>query len=447
MTSIRSDAETDSGRRDRVVRSALLRFALWSVVALVLLAAGAIVIAGQIAKDAALREARLRGATIADTIAGPLVGTGVRAGDPQAVSRLDATMRARMSDGSLSHVKLWSDKGVVLWADEKALVGRTFPLDGDVSGLFGTSEVTAELSDLSKLENVGERGEGQLLEVYVGARGADNQPFVFEAYLSTDQMRASERAIIKQIVPLAVGGLLLFQLAVLPLAVSLARRVEKGENERSRMMRHSLQVTTQERRRIAQELHDGVIQDLAGLRYTMPVVEAHLPDAPEADGAREAVRRVSAILKDDVAMLRSMLTDIYPPNLDGAGFAQAVQDLAEHARERGTAVVVDIPDDYDEAIDPTRLAYQVIREGLRNVIKHAHAGHARVAVRREGATLHVEVSDDGVGLVDAPTAKGHLGLRILEDTLRDFGGRLEVLTDGDRGTVLEARFPANLVGA
>jgi signal transduction histidine kinase len=415
------------------------------VVALLLLAAGATIIAGQIAKDAALREARQRGATIADTIAAPLVGAGVRTGDPQALRKLDDTMRARMSDGSLSHVKLWSDKGVVLWADEKVLVGQTFPLDSDVSGLFGTRKVNAELSDLSKLENVGERAEGELLEVYAGTRGADNQPFVFEAYLSTDEMRASERAIIRQIVPLAVGGLMLFQLAVLPLAVSLARRVEKGETERSRMMRHSLQVTAQERRRIAQELHDGVIQDLAGLRYAMPVVEAHLPDEPEAAGAREAVRRVSAILQEDVAALRSLLTDIYPPNLYGAGFAQAVQDLAQHARERGTAVVVDIPDDYDEAVDATRLAYQVIREGLRNVVMHAHARNARVAVRREDAILHVEVSDDGVGIADAPAAKGHLGLRILDDTVRDFGGSVDVVPADGGGTRLEADFPANLL--
>ena len=444
MTRTGSSAEVDGIPPARVVRSALLRFAVWSVVALIVLAAGAILIAGETAKDAALHEARLRGATIADSIAAPLVGSGVRSGDPRAIARLDATMRARMSDGSLSHVKLWGETGKVLWADETALVGKTFPLDSDVSALFGTDRITAELSDLSKLENVGERGEGHLLEVYVGARGVDDQPFVFEAYLSTDEMRVAERAIIKQIVPLAVGGLLLFQLAVLPLAVSLARRVEKGEKERSRMMRHSLQVTAQERRRIAQELHDGVIQDLAGLRYAMPVVEAHLPDAPEADAARDAVRRVSAILQDDVAVLRSMLTDIYPPNLHGEGFAQAVQDLAEHARERGTSVVVDIPEDYDEAIDPTRLAYQVIREGLRNVIKHAHARQARVEVRREGAHLHVEVSDDGVGIGDTGPVKGHLGLRLLEDTLRDFRGRLDVLSEAGGGTTLTATFPVNL---
>ncbi len=410
---------------------------------MLLLGVATVLIGGQIAKEGALEDARLRGATIADSIAGPLVDRRVRAGDPGASQELERAMRARMRDGTLSHVKLWSQDGTVVWSDEKALVGRSYPLDADVEELFGSSEVTANLSDLSDAENALERGESELLEVYAGAIDSDGQPFVFEAYMTTDRMRTYERRLVTQILPLSIGGLLLFEIAILPLAVSLARRVEKGEEERSRMLRHNLQVVEQERRHLAQDLHDGVIQDLAGLSFALPLVATYLPDDPQAAQARAVIERVSGTLQTDVAALRSMLTEIYPPDLaEPDGFRRAVEDLAQSLREQGTQVEVRIPDDHFVNLETRRLAYRVIREGLRNVHKHANAEHARVELRRDGSLVRVVVADDGVGLsTDRPVEDGHLGLTLLQDTLVDFGGVLTVAPDPGGGTVLVAAFP------
>jgi signal transduction histidine kinase len=426
-----------------VVRSALVRFAWWSVVALFVLGAGATLVGNRIATDAALNDARLRAAGVADNVVAPLVDTGVREGDPAALLALDRALGGRIADGTLRHVKVWSQDGTVLWADEKELVGRRYALDDEVTGLFGTRRAAAELSDLTKAENVAERGEGELLEVYTGARGADGKPFVFEAYGSTQQMRDYQRTLIGDIIPLAIGALLVFQVAVFPLALSLARRVEKGERERTRMRENSLLVEAKERRRIAQDLHDGVIQHLAGVGYALPLVRSHLRDSPDADGARDAVDQALEVLHEDIASLRSMLVEIYPPDLRGQGLPPAVHDLAEVARQRGLEVDVSLPDPYEESLDTTRLAYRVIREALRNVVEHAHARHVRVSVRREGGTVHVEVADDGVGPSGLPVEDGHFGLKLLRDTVSDFGGRLEVRRTDGGGTTLTARFPAH----
>ncbi len=410
---------------------------------MIILGVATVLIGEQIAKEGALQDARLRGATIADSIAGPLVDRRVREKDPGAAEGLDRAMRARMRDGTLSHVKLWSEDGTILWSDERALVGRRYPLDGDVEELFGSSEVTANVSDLSAAENALERSEGELLEVYAGARDSDGQPFVFEAYMTTDRMRAYERRLITEILPLSIGGLLLFELAILPLAVSLARQVEKGEVERNRMLQHNLLVSEQERRHLAQDLHDGVIQDLAGLSFALPLVAAHLPDDPQAAQARGVIERVSITLQTDVAALRSMLTEIYPPDLAAPqGFLRAVEDLAQVLREQGTEVDVRIPDDHFVDLETRRLAYGVIREGLRNVHKHAHADHAWVELRRDGPLVRVVVTDDGVGVrTDRRVEEGHLGLTLLGDTLVDFGGLLTVAPAPGGGTVLDAAFP------
>ena len=95
-------------------------------------------------------------------------------------------------------------------------------MEEDVTDLFNTEEATAELSDLTKEENQFEQSEGEL-EVYAGTFDADGEPLVFEAYLTTEQMRSAAQTILVNLVPLILGTLALFMLAVLLLAMSLAR--------------------------------------------------------------------------------------------------------------------------------------------------------------------------------------------------------------------------------
>jgi signal transduction histidine kinase len=140
-----------------------------------------------------------------------------------------------------------------------------------------------------------------------------------------------------------------------------------------------------------------------------------------------------------------MMTDIYPPDLEGPGFATAVQDLGRSMGERGVQVQVDLAPDLTVPLDAARLAYRVIREGLRNVAKHSRATATEVEVRRESELVVVSVSDNGRGIPDVQVAEGHLGLRLLEDTVRDLGGQMTLRPSPSGGALLEASFPARLV--
>ena len=439
-------------RQQSAVREAVIRFVASSVILLLILMVVTLFLAGQIARQEALREARSRGSAIGNLIAGPLVNAEVRAHVPGASVELTTVMRNRMRDGSVIHAKLWTRDGEVIWSDEKKLVGRQFPLVGDVKALFGTDKAIAELSNLSKSENEGERNLGELLEVYVGVHDADQTPLVFEAYFPTETMRQDEQAIYRGYLPVIFAALLLFQVAVLPMALSLARRVERGLVERSKLMRHALLASDLERRRISQELHDGVIQDLAGVCYAMPTLEAHFGDDFTNRAARETAREtahetaheISQVLMHDVATLRGMITAVYPPDLDGPGFSHAVTELARIAGEHGVQVQVNMPPDLTAPPDAVRLAYRVVREGLRNSVKHAQATAAMVEVRQESGLMVVLVSDNGRGIDDAQAPMGHVGLRLLADTVRDFDGRITLRSSPFGGAVLEASFPVKL---
>lgn len=434
-----------------VLRPALVRFAALSIVVTLVLTLLTLAVAERIARERALEDARRQGAGIATRLAAPLVDSDVRNGVPGAAEPLRQVMGNRTLDGSLTHVKLWSRDGTVIWADQPEIVGRTFPLTGEVEALFGTTATTAELSDLSRKENVAERSEGPMLEVYAGAFDADGEPLVFEAYLDTGPMDESAQRIVTSFVPLIVGSLLLFQAVVLPLAVSLSRRVERGERDRARLMRHAVLASDLERRRIARELHDGVVQELAGLGYTLPTVTRELGAGGDLETARSLLESATALVHRSVLALRHFMTDIYPPDLEGPGLRDAVQQLVQsEALAAGLAAEVRMASDLELPRDAAGLAHRVVREALRNVVKHADAHRVVVEAALHQGEVFIRVSDDGRGAAGGlplTSPQGHLGLRLLADTVRDAGGRLETTSEGaGRGVTLVARFPVSLRG-
>jgi hypothetical protein len=211
-----------------VVTRALKRFLMWSVLTMVALIVGIVVVGQSVARSQALDEARSRARVLAADLVAPQVDRDVRERQPGAMSGIEGVLNSRLQDGTIQHVKLWDEDGRIIWADQKELVGRRYHLPDDVASLFGTEQVRAELSDLERPENVAERDEGQLLEVYVGSRDADGVPLVFEAYLPTDRIEQDESAIISGVLPISIGALAILQTAMLPLALSLARRVQRS---------------------------------------------------------------------------------------------------------------------------------------------------------------------------------------------------------------------------
>jgi signal transduction histidine kinase len=129
----------------------------------------------------------------------------------------------------------------------------------------------------------------------------------------------------------------------------------------------------------------------------------------------------------------------------------ALEELGRRSADEGKLDVdVRVSPDLRLSPDAARLAYRVVREGLRNVVKHAEADRVAVRVHEEGDLITVTVRDDGRGLPVGPAGspqppEGHLGLRLLADTVRDLGGTLDAGPAPRRGTQLEVTFPSHLV--
>jgi signal transduction histidine kinase len=470
-----SHAQLDVPQRGRskVVRGAVIRFVLWSLAVLGLVATGTLLLSTPLAQRLSLREATARSVAYANMVVKPLVDDKVLAGDPTATDALVKLMHSRMADGSIAHMKIWTADGRVLWSDEDGVSGRTFELEDDVARLFGTTEATGEVSPLDKPENAQEQSAQELIEVYVGFSTDNGTPLVFEAYWPTERITQDVSDIRWQFTTLGLVALLLLALALLPLALSLARRVERGLAEREELMAQALSASDLERRRLSQDLHDGVVQDIVALGYALPTVAAALPD--EATAVRGLLEQVRGDLARGVAGVRELLTDVYPADLEHGGLEAAVQDLADRQRRTGTDVTVAVDSRLGERLPVAQLTYRIVREALRNVAKHARANHVEVLASVEGDRATVEVRDDGLGLRSMPTdatsagqalpdglsnglsdglfdgmsdgmasglpgEEGHLGLRLLRDTLRTFGGDVSICGLPGGGVVLRASF-------
>ena len=144
--------------------------------------------------------------------------------------------------------------------------------------------------------------------------------------------------------------------------------------------------------------------------------------------------------------LRSLLVEIYPPNLAEAGLESALSDLAARASRRGastrpsssTCPVAELDQ------DTTRLLYRTAQEGLRNVVAHADASRVDVSLsRRRTGVAVLEVADDGVGIEgDAvPAQEGHIGLKGLAGLAATMGASLMIDTTPGRGTTLRLEVP------
>lgn len=437
-------ADASGLTQNRTVRRALGAYLAYSIVALLVVSAGAVLLSSTLARHQAERDAERIARAVATGIVAPLTTPAFRENDPKAIALMNRTMEMRTQDGSIEHVKIWSDagdgNGTVLWSTQKPLVGKTFQMEPEAYDLFGSDRVLSHISDLTKAENALERASAdQLVEVYAGVPSVGGHDLLFEAYTSTAGLAETRRALVLEIVPLPLVAVLVFMLLTLPLAVSLAQRVDAGHVQVRRLLVDAVASSDHERRRIAQDLHDGVLQDIAGVGYALSSEARHLD---EDSDIRRHLDQMSTILREDTSSLRHLMDDIYPPDIEARGLAQVVRDLVDDFGHTGVGATVEIDDTLKPNPLTARLAVRVTREFLRNVEKHAHARNVVVRLRQERHTLFVEVHDDGIGF--DPTVErveGHFGLRLIQETVAAAGGHVTIDSAPGQGTRITTQLP------
>jgi two-component system NarL family sensor kinase len=427
-----------------VLSRLMARYILTGLVALVIIAVFTAWASRSLGVRTAIDNANRRATLTAHAAIEPMLDDGIVDSDPAALAKIDAIVRQTIAstNNPPSRIKIWSPEGKILYSDESRLIGQTFAVGDDEREALETGQTQAELSDLSQPENRYEEPARQLLEVYLPVRTKQSQrPLLFEAYYPYSNITEAGRQLWLRFAPFSLGALVLLELLQVPLVLSLARRLRRTQYQREDLLRNALEATQEERRRIAGDLHDGVVQDLAGVAFSLGAAARNPARDPEdARNVREAADRV----RDGVRSLRSLLVEIYPPNLYDEGLEAALSDLLARLQPRGieTSLRVDAPLDKLD-LDATQLIYRAAQEGVRNVVAHADAARVSIAVTAVKDCVVLEVSDDGRGLPgpDLPQRPGHLGLRALGGLAATMGASLTLSSTPGKGTVLALEMP------
>jgi signal transduction histidine kinase len=199
-----------------------------------------------------------------------------------------------------------------------------------------------------------------------------------------------------------------------------------------------------ERRRISRELHGVVGGALTAVKLSLEVAERRA----DVESARAAIRDSLGVLEQAIQAIRDLSIDLRPSVLDDLGLVPAVRSsLAREARRAGCqASLLAAPNLPRLHADLESACFRVVQEALANVLNHARASHIRVEIRIDGDRLVLIVEDDGVGF-DVRRAvrkapQGRIGgMQKMAERVCLMGGTLDVVSEADEGTRVQAAFP------
>lgn len=226
-----------------------------------------------------------------------------------------------------------------------------------------------------------------------------------------------------------------------------ARITNELENRRNAAV--EFQATLRERNRLAANLHDTILQTLAGVILQLDVCRRRLPtatpddSAEQLDMAKRMVRHAAEDLRGSVWALRTQ-------PMAGRSFSESLHAVVQHFADTHRGNVT---------LEMTGTAFPlprfiagnlllVVQEAIRNACNHARAGRVAVTVHHEPATrtVHATIHDDGTGF-DLETAagpeQGHFGLQGMRERIESLGGDLAILSTPGNGTTVEARVVVN----
>ena len=424
---------------------AVAQFALAGLVVLALFLVGSLLVFRSLGRSEAIRDARQFAVLTGQSIVEPALRDGVLSSDPAALGALDRIVQERVLGERIVRVKLWDTDGRIVYSDEPRLIGQTFPLDDEKLEVLSSGEARSELSSLEGEENRFERGQGGLYEVYLPIRAPDGTPLLYETYQRGASVASTGRRIWLPFAGLLLASLFLLWLVQVPLAWRLARRLRRSQEDREPLLVRALEASDDERRRIAADLHDGVVQDLAGISYSLSAAAAEQPDAPPEE-MRSTVRDAAAATRDAMRRLRSALVEIHPPNLRAAGLEAALADVVAPLAADHVETTIDVTDE-PLPEDVERLFYRAAGEAIRNVRRHAGArtwpSASRATTGWRSSRSSTTASASRPLEREQSRAEGHVGLSLLEELAARRGGRLDVVSAPGDGTSFVLEVPTS----
>jgi len=198
----------------------------------------------------------------------------------------------------------------------------------------------------------------------------------------------------------------------------------------------------EERRRIARELHDRLLQVLATLAFRLEACRKHLTTVPD-ELARE-LKLMEEITMNSIAEIRQFLSGKEIPPIDPGTLPERLKDELKFLRDGlGIHAILETePEDLDLSPKVEQELYYVLREGLINIARHSQASQAVVQLKETKEKIYGSVEDDGIGFELVKVKEnGRMGLGTMEERAAKLGGKLDIQSAPGKGTKISFTIP------
>jgi len=201
-----------------------------------------------------------------------------------------------------------------------------------------------------------------------------------------------------------------------------------------------------ERKALAREIHDQIIQDMLSTNYQLEELETHHQSSEEL---HEELYLIRENIRSMIDELRNICGTLRPPTIDSLGLNAAIQSFSqEWSRRSGIKINLDLDPKIGRLPETIELnIYRIVQEGLSNIHKHAFATKAKLVVKRTSPrAIMITIEDNGTGLEKRPplstfSKEGHYGLVGIDERVKLLGGRLRIQNNEDGGLMLQAEIP------
>lgn len=198
----------------------------------------------------------------------------------------------------------------------------------------------------------------------------------------------------------------------------------------------------QYRKLVAYEIHDGVVQCLAGalinLEASLRMLGNEVPAA-----AKEGLGRTARLLRDGIAEARTLMNGLRPEVLEDYGLIAAVDQLVRESRGRTQASVEwSHRGDFDRLAPPLETTlFRIIQEGLANALRHSSSNKVRIALLQKGRRIRVAIEDWGCGFNPRKIAQNRFGVQGICQRAKVFGGKATIDSAPGQGTRIVVVLP------
>lgn len=238
----------------------------------------------------------------------------------------------------------------------------------------------------------------------------------------------------------------LMVLAVAALGGAAVALMQRGRHHRAqRVLSQQYEATLTERARIAQDLHDTLLQGFAGVTMQLKAAELALPEEP--DVAAETLIRVQRLARESLREARERVWEMQDSRLGGGDLRVALEAIARE-RTTGTGIEVTVVTSGEErrlASPIEDAVFRIGREAIVNAVRHAQPRRIELHLELGATAVRLEVRDDGCGFSaqagEDARRLGHFGLSGMRDRAQHLGGRCDVVAGAHGGTTVTLELP------